>query len=126
MSSVPQREPVVDRIVDLIRGPAGLREDIADELADHLASHAAESGIRDSQVAMGEAVQAFGDPKQVARELRAVHLGAQIMFQKVMIVVLLVVVCVMGAVTYFTLSTTREITRRWPVWRNKRGCSWKR
>ena len=108
MSSIPQREPLADQIAALVKGSAALREDIADELSDHLDSHAEQSGIKDSQVALCEAAKAFGDPKEIARELRTIHMGGLIMFQRITIVALLLIAGGLAGSAYLSWSTARQ------------------
>lgn len=108
MSSIPQREPLAEQIAALVKGSVALREDIADELSDHLACHAEQSGIKDSRVAFCEAAKAFGDPKEIARELRSIHMGGLIMFQRITIAVLAVLVIGLGCVAYLSWTSARR------------------
>ena len=96
----------------LIRGPEHLREDIADEIADHLASHLEDELSHrrdvDATIAEADAVRAFGDPDAVARELRTIHMGDWIMFQRIMVASLVVIVMGIAATAYFSWSAARQ------------------
>lgn len=107
----------VQRLTTLVRGPARLREDIADEIADHLASRIEEEtahagGHPDAARIEAEAIRAFGDPQQIARELRNIHMGDWIMFQKIMVAALVVIVIGMAVTAYFSWSAAREQARQ--------------
>jgi len=93
-----------------VRGSASLQDDIADEIADHLACRAEASGGDDPTASQAEAVRAFGDPDQIARELRAVHLGDLIMFQRVMVAAVVVIVIGMACSAYFSWSATQTMS----------------
>jgi hypothetical protein len=102
--------PLPLQVASAVRGPVALRDDIADEIADHLASRVEEQDRQDPAAAQAEAVRAFGNPEQIARELRAVHLGDWIMFQKLMVVALIVIVAGMAASSYFSYTATRAMS----------------
>ena len=87
-----------------------MRDDIADEIADHLTCRAEASGGDDLTASQAEAVRAFGDPGQIARELRAVHLGDLIMFQRVMVAAVVVIVIGMACSAYFSWSATQAMS----------------
>ena len=110
MTRASRDDSLPSRVSSVVRGPASLREDIADEIADHLACHAEDHG--DDRAGPDEAIRAFGDPEQVARELRTVHLGDWIMFQRVMVAALVVVVIGMACSTYFSWSATHALTEQ--------------
>jgi len=74
------------QIASAVRGSAALRDDIADEINDHLTCKVDEQSCTDRSEAETKAIKSFGDPKEVARELRHIHLGDRIMFQKIMVV----------------------------------------
>lgn len=103
---------MADRLAAMVRGPERLREDIADEIADHLASHAEENEQAGYEQPWVEAEQAFGDPKQVARELRRVHLGDLIMFQRILAICLIVVAAAAAATAYFSWSSMTAMSER--------------
>lgn len=92
----------------MVRGPQSLREDIADEIADHLACHEEDEPAADPAAAHAAAVRAFGNAEQIARELRAIHLGDLIMFQKITIAALVVIVAGMAATAYFSYQSSRQ------------------
>jgi hypothetical protein len=74
--------------------PASLRRDIADELADHLACAEREELRKtdDEEEAKANALERFGDPKKVARELWWLSMKETVMKDRVLIAVSLVAV----------------------------------
>jgi len=98
------------QISSAVRGPDALRQDIADEIADHLACRVETEPGDDATAAQTEAVRAFGDPTEIARELRTVHQGDLIMFQRLMVAALVVIVIGMALSTYFSWSATRAMS----------------
>ncbi|MBN1345330.1 MAG: hypothetical protein JXQ73_21740 [Phycisphaerae bacterium] len=109
MTRASHHNSLAAQIASAVRGPTALREDIADEIADHLASHAEDNPHNDATTAEADALRAFGDADQIARELRRVHLGDWIMFQKVMIAALVVIVIGMAASSYFSMSNSHAM-----------------
>lgn len=112
MADFPQTRLFAEHTSAAVRGPAGLQQDIADEIADHLACHAESHAEADPAAAQTAAIRAFGDPQQVARELRHIHLGDQIVFQRIMIAVLAVVVLAMSLTAHLSWSANRETARQ--------------
>ncbi len=110
MTQVSRDNALPSLVASAVRGPGGLQADIADEIADHLACHVDEHAGDDPAAAEAEAVRAFGDANQIARELRAVHMGEWIMFQRLMVVALVVIVVGMALSAYFSWSATRSLT----------------
>lgn len=108
MSRNASENGLPSRIAAMVRGPQSLREDIADEIADHLACHEEDEPAADPAAAHAAAVRAFGNAEQVARELRAIHLGDLIMFQKITIAALVVIVAGMAATAYFSYQSSRQ------------------
>lgn len=108
MSPNASENGLPSRIAAMVRGPQSLREDIADEIADHLACHEEDEPAADPAAAHAAAVRAFGNAEQVARELRAIHLGDLIMFQKITIAALVVIVAGMAATAYFSYQSSRQ------------------
>jgi len=96
------------QIASAVHGPTSLREDIADEIADHLACRTEEEPCEDPATAQAAAIRAFGDPYRTARELRAIHLGDLIMFQRIMVAALVVIVAGMATTAYFSWSAARR------------------
>ncbi len=112
MTRVWHDSALPSRVSEIVRGPASLRQDIADEIADHLACHTEESAQSDPVAARQEAVAAFGDVETIGRELRTVHWGDWIMFQKVMVAALVLIVAGMATSTYFSYSATRTMSQQ--------------
>lgn len=108
MSPYAGENGLPSRIAAMVRGPQSLREDIADEIADHLACHEEDEPAADPAAAHAAAVRAFGNAEQIARELRAIHLGDLIMFQKITIAALVVIVAGMAATAYFSYQSSRQ------------------
>jgi hypothetical protein len=106
------RNELAERLAAMVRGPERLREDIADEIADHLASHAEENEQADIEQPWVEAERAFGDPKQVARDLRRVHLGDLIMFQRILAICMIVVAAATAVTAYFSWSSMTAMSER--------------
>jgi hypothetical protein len=112
MSRSASENGLPNRIAAMVRGPQSLREDIADEIADHLACHEEDKPTPDPDAAHAAAVRAFGNAEQVARELRAIHLGDLIMFQKITIAALVVIVAGMATTAYFSWQSSRQTTEQ--------------
>lgn len=112
MSRTESTDRLIRRLTAIVRGPEHLREDIADEIADHLACHAEEEVAHrrdlDPAAAEAEAVHAFGDPDAIARELRTIHLGDWIMFQRIMVAALVVIVIGIAVTAYFSWSAAHQ------------------
>jgi hypothetical protein len=112
MADFPHARALADAMSTAVRGPGGLQQDIADEIADHLACHAEAKPAENPTTAESEAIRAFGDPNQIARELRQIHLGDRIMFQRIMVAALVVIVAGMAVTAYLSWSAARETGRQ--------------
>lgn len=98
--------------------PRALRSDIADELADHLACSVARERLRDEQhrgrseeELLGEALDRFGDPREVARRLWWDAMKEKIMTQRVILgVTLVAAAAAIGAVALLAqlMANNRE------------------
>src|SRR6185369_12587661 len=92
--------------------PASLRRDIADELADHLQCAVRRETLinPDEELARRKALDRFGNPQQIARQLWLDALWEKIMSQRIMLAVTIVlaITCIAATgMTWFVVNQGR-------------------
>lgn len=92
--------------------PASLRQDIADELADHLQCAVRRESLSnpDVELARRKALDRFGNPQQIARQLWLDALWEKIMSQRIMLAVTIVLAltCLTATgMTWFVVERSR-------------------